>query len=139
MEWLKFTLIEKPFYDPRTGEVLDSIEGRRNRKNVDPFEGGGVVFPEIPRGLQVKEWFVNRPHFMVLVEGQTKDVSSVLSESKEMYFRASPKVITKYSYQNHKPTRVTKPLEELKKTIGLPEGTTLDENLEPIIPEETIK
>jgi len=46
-QWIKFKLAKRPFYDPRTGVILPDIEGRKNRPRVDPFEGGGKVYPEI--------------------------------------------------------------------------------------------
>jgi len=46
-QWIKFKLVKRPFYDPRTGVILPDIEGRKNRPRIDPFEGGGKIYPEI--------------------------------------------------------------------------------------------
>lgn len=54
--WMKIKLTERPYYDPRTGKPLKSIEGRRNRNNAEPFAGGGKDgYPAIKNPIEAYE------------------------------------------------------------------------------------
>ena len=54
--WMKIKLTERPYYDPRTGKPLTSIEGRRNRRNAEPFAGGGKDgYPAIKNPIEAYE------------------------------------------------------------------------------------
>lgn len=108
--WIKLKTKERPFYDPRTGKVLSSIEGRRNRPGIDPFEGGGKDYPEEALRLKRLSWQERGTDWMLLVEdGEPIPAkATVLDEAQALH--------------------------ELKQTIGLPEGTTLGADKKPIIP-----
>lgn len=45
--WIKFKLIERPYYDGR-GDALKDIQGRKNRSGIDEFYGGGFIYPQLP-------------------------------------------------------------------------------------------
>ena len=45
-EWVLITMPELPFYD-QYGNILDSVEGRKNRYGEDAFWGSGYVWPNI--------------------------------------------------------------------------------------------
>jgi len=87
-QWIKFTLIEKPYYDPRTGYVVD-ITGRRNRPNIDPFTGGGKVHPDLSKVL-VLERHEKGTNLLVLVDGEQAGIDTLLKQ-EAVTFQASPK------------------------------------------------
>jgi hypothetical protein len=132
--WLKLKTIERPYFDPRTGKVLSSIEGRRNRPKVDPFTGGGKVYPPEVLKANVKAWQEKGTTLMVLVD----DTSKITAAKGTATYQASPKEVRDYDLSEHAPQELddVQALEALKKDIGLPEGTTLDEDKKPIIPKE---
>ena len=66
MPWLKYKLVLRPYYD-RHGNVLKSIEGRRNRLLKDEFHGGGLVYPDLA-GLKVIERYERGQELLVLVD-----------------------------------------------------------------------
>ncbi|MBU2177671.1 MAG: hypothetical protein KJ556_21475 [Gammaproteobacteria bacterium] len=43
LKWIKFKKIDKGYFNPRTGEELVSIKGRRNRPGIDEFSHYGYV------------------------------------------------------------------------------------------------
>ena len=86
--WIKFQLIERPYYNPITGEVLTSIKGLRNRPNIDPFTGGGKVYPDLSRVL-VLERYEKGGDLMVLVDGDQKAIDTLLKQAP-VTFQASP-------------------------------------------------
>ena len=89
MEWIKFKLIERPYYNPITGGVLTSIKGLRNRPNIDPFTGGGKVYPDLSK-VKVLERYEKGVNLMVLVEGEQSAIDDLLKQGA-VTFRASPK------------------------------------------------
>lgn len=136
--WIKFRTKEKPFYDPRTGKVLPSIEGRRNRPKVDPFEGGGKVYPEDALKMKRLSWQEKGTTLMLLVDESQEEIDRIKAMSGEAEYRASPKKVRKYDLSEHAPVEKTnaEALEDLKREIGLPDGTTLDDKGVPVIPED---
>lgn len=135
--WIKLQTKERPFYDPRTGKVVD-ITGRRNRPKVDPFEGGGKVYPEEALKLKRLSWQERGTTLMLLVDEDQNKVDAVKAMSGEATYQASPKVSRTYDLSEHNPAERTdaEALEDLKREIGLPDGTTLDAQGVPVIPEE---
>jgi len=52
-DWVQIQLKERAYVDGQ-GNVLQSIEGRKNRKGIDEFKGGGKDgYPEVK---EVNEW-----------------------------------------------------------------------------------
>ncbi len=136
--WIKLKTKERPFYDPRTGKVLSSIEGRRNQPQVDPFCGGGKVYPEEALKLKRLSWQERGTTLMLLVDEDQNKVDSIKAMSGEATYQASPKEVREYDLSEHNPAERTDAdaLEDLKREIGLPDGTTLDAQGVPVIPEE---
>ena len=132
MQWIKLKTIERPFFDPRTGKVLTSIEGRRNRPKKDPFTGGGKVYPDLS-GVRVESWQERGTTLMLLVD----DPATLKNMTGKATYKASPNVTREYDLTDFAPKELdaTATLKALKEEIGLPEGTTLDVNKKPIIPE----
>jgi len=132
-QWIKFKLKERPFYDPRTGVILPDIEGRKNRPRVDPFEGGGKVYPDLS-SVSIHSWHERGKTLMLLVD----DPAAVIPMKGKGFYKASPKVTREYDLSEHAPVARTddEALNDLIQEIGLPEGTTLDADKRPVIPEK---
>lgn len=118
--WIKVELQRKQYRDPRNGKVLTSINGRKNDPYRDPFTGGGKVYPKKITDLKWTHWQQRGTTLLLLVD----DLDSTVNDA-----------INGLSASKQRPEDV---LPELKK-IGLPEGTTLDANMKPVIPEENTK
>lgn len=93
--WVKFKLIERPYYDPRTGEILASIEGRRNRPNIDPFSGGGKVYPNIDPSKILKRKETDGELLLKLDMDQS-EIDAMMGSDKIKIYKASPKVGKEY-------------------------------------------
>lgn len=87
--WIKFKLIEKPYFDPRTGKVLSSIAGLKNNPTVDPVKGGGKVYPDFSK-VRVLERHEKGTNLLVLVDGEQADIDALLKQ-EAVTFQASPK------------------------------------------------
>ena len=90
-QWLKFKLIELPYFDLRTESVLSSIIGRKNRPKIDPFVGGGKVYPDLSK-IKVLEWYERDNNLLVLVEGEQKEIDKLLKQESVTY-KISPKEV----------------------------------------------
>jgi hypothetical protein len=136
--WIKLKTKERPYYDPRNGKVLKSIEGRRNRPGVDPFEGGGRVYPPIPDNVRVLDWQERGETLMLLVEGEAKDIDRLKGLSGTAQYRASPKETREYDLSEHAPVERSnaEALDDLKQEVGLPDGTTLDAEGKALVPDD---
>ena len=100
--WLRFTLIERPYYD-RTGDILASIYGRRNRKGIDEFFGGGRVYPYIPGKLL--KWY--QKDTTLLIQVDMPDSSAYCSKSEALAYQRSPKLIQEYDFKDFKTAILT--------------------------------
>ena len=118
--WIKIQLIERPYYDPRTGETLESIEGRRNIPGVDPFEGGGKSYPENILILKRLSWQERGTTLLLLVD----EIQEVIDEAVGLSADYAPEQLSDAGA-----------LEALITEIGLPEGTTIGADKRPVIPE----
>lgn len=77
--WLKITLIERPYVNPRTGEILLSIENRKNKPNIDPFKGGGKIYPDLSE-VKIIETHEKDFYYLVLVEGTQDAINKILND-----------------------------------------------------------
>lgn len=138
-QWLKMKCIERPYYDPRTGEVLSSIKGRRNRPGIDPFVGGGWVYPEEWDSLECLDKRQEGDTILLLVDEPQEVLDSVEGRAGKKSYPASPKEVWEYDVSDHRPMVLSDDdaLYVFKKECGFPEGTTLDADKRPVIPEET--
>ena len=80
MPWIKFDLIKKPFWD-RDGNILTSIEGRRNRKGIDEFTGGGRVYPDIDR-TKVEEWHQKDDVLLVKIDITEVEATTITTKKE---------------------------------------------------------
>lgn len=87
--YIQFTLGERP-YTNRNGEVLQSIEGRLNRKGVDEFFGGGKFYPDYTKA-KIKEWHEKGITFLLVVDSP----STVLESQGKKLTKEEAKVIKK--------------------------------------------
>lgn len=90
-KWIMFKLIERPCYD-QDGNILQSIEGRRNRKGIDEINGGGKVYPNL-KSVKVLERYEKDGNLMVLADGDTTE----LEQQGAVTFQASPKIMFRES------------------------------------------
>ena len=100
-QWIKFQLIERPYYD-RNGNILTSIEGRRNRKGIDEFTGGGKVYPDIIESGKIKEWHEKDGILLINADILESGAIAVTVEDKTKTYKASPKVNREYNSKNFK-------------------------------------
>ncbi len=137
MQWIKVPIIRRPFFDPRTGKVVN-IEGRRNRPKVDPFQGGGRMVPEHVLSMKKDMMILGRDVAMVLTSETQAEIDKVKAMSGKVSYQAGPKEVREYALAEHAPQELddTAALRALKEETGLPEGTTLDKDKKPIIPKE---
>lgn len=70
----QFTLPSRPYVD-QNGKVLESIEGRYNRKGVDEFSGGGKDYPDYQRA-KIKEWHEKGTVFLLIVNNPSTALES---------------------------------------------------------------
>jgi len=94
-QWIKFQLIERPYYD-RDGNILTSIDGRRNRKGIDEFTGGGKVYPDIERS-KIKEWHEKDGILLLQVDILETEAIAVTSKDETKKYKASPKIEKEYN------------------------------------------
>jgi len=94
-QWIKFDLIKKPFWD-RDGNILDSIEGRRNRKGIDEFTGGGRVYPDIDR-TKVEEWHQKDDVLLVKIDITEVEATIITTKNEVKKYKASPKKEKEYN------------------------------------------
>ena len=86
----KFLLIQRPYYDPRTGNPVD-IRGRNNRPNIDPFIGGGKVgYPDLSKVLVLKR-AEKGIDLYVLVEGEQPDIDNLL-KGESITYQETPSI-----------------------------------------------
>ena len=91
--WIKFKLIARPYYDPRNGQVLASINGRYNRPKVDPFVGGGYVHPDL-KGYGVLKTYQKDGVLYVLVDDSlSSELIEDLVKVTEVEYDASPTTV----------------------------------------------
>lgn len=103
--WIKFKLVQRPYYDPRTGEELASIEGLGNRPNIDPFAGGGAVYPDLTE-YRVLERRENENELIVLIDDPDDKIDRLLSKTDALSFAATPKHSRAYTFSDFKPVKV---------------------------------
>ena len=100
MPWIEFYLIAKPFWD-RDGNILASIEGRRNRKGIDEFTGGGRLYPDLDRG-KVEEWHQKDDVLLVKIDIPEAEAMEHETKDKKLKYKASPKKEKEYNYKDFK-------------------------------------
>ena len=106
-QWIKFQLIERPYYD-RHGNILSSITGRRNRKGIDEFTGGGKVYPEIiiEKG-KIKEWHEKDGVLLLQVDIPEAEAKEHETKDEKRKYKASPKIEKEYNYKDFKAKVIT--------------------------------
>ncbi|MDD5006839.1 MAG: hypothetical protein PHC68_00385 [Syntrophorhabdaceae bacterium] len=70
----QFTLGERPYTD-KDGKVLQSIEGRFNRKGVDEFFGSGKFYPDYTKA-KIKERHEKGITFLLVVDNPSTALES---------------------------------------------------------------
>lgn len=104
---MKFRLVKRPFWD-RHGDILESIEGRRNRLGIDEFTGGGKVYPEIINQKdKILEWHEKDGILLLKVDISESEAEDIKTKDKAMKYNASPKVIKDYNHKDFKAERLT--------------------------------
>lgn len=93
--WIKFRLINLPYYDPRTGNILESIEGRQNRTGIDPIAGGGKVYPDIDPALILKRK-EKAGELLLKLDITPEEAAAMIGDENLKKYKASPKVTKEY-------------------------------------------
>ena len=136
--WLAFELLEYPYYDPRDGTILESLEGRKNDYRT-PFEGGGKIYPSIP--FEILERYEQGNNLLVKVVGDLTTVDAFTCKTTEheriltykkikknrrpvKYFRQNTLA---YNFQDFKPKKLTDKEAATMKSITF--GISLDVDL----------
>jgi len=100
-KWLKFRLIEKPYYTKK-GDLL----GRplyTDRYGIPELYGGGKVYPEIIKDKgKILEW--HEKDGVLLLSLNITDVEAIELETKDekRKYKASPKIEREYNYKDFK-------------------------------------
>jgi len=93
---IKVKLIKRPFYDPRTGEILTSIEGRKNRPNIDPFDGGGKVYIDVDP-TKILKWEEQGDELILTLDMEPAEANALIAEEKIKTYKATPKILKEYN------------------------------------------
>jgi hypothetical protein len=88
MSWIKYRLIELPYYD-KNGDVLGSIDGRRNEPGKDEFSGGGKVYPLMPG--PVLEWKEKAGELLLRLDVQAAEAQTLAAKDEPVTWAESPK------------------------------------------------
>ena len=103
-QWIKFQLIERPYYD-RNGNILSSIEGRRNRKGIDEFSGGGKAYPDITGSIL--ERYEKGNVLLLKLNISEEEALNISSNTETLSFQTTPTKIIFYSYSDFQATIIT--------------------------------
>ena len=91
-QWIQFKLTERPFYD-ESGNVLQSLKGRKNYKGIDGFSGGGKNYPNY-NGVKIKEWYEKGTDLLLLVE----DSSVFLEKQGDVLTNEDAKILKEVTF-----------------------------------------
>lgn len=136
MQWIKFKLIKRPYYD-QNNHLLGKLDGRRNRRGIDEIRGGGMLYPDLS-GLKILAWHEKYRTLCVLIDADDNVINELCGKSEKVRFDMTPKKTVYFDFWHFHPTKLT-PDEALKCLIdecGLPPETTLNKDLTPNIPIE---
>lgn len=117
LKWFEFHLIERPYSDGQ-GNILASIEGRRNRPGIDEFSGGGKIYPELPG--KVVQRFEFDDTLFVLLDIDTSAINNLMNKNQKLWFQASPKIKQEYNFKDFNPKKLSESevLGKIKKFYG---------------------
>ena len=120
-EWLRYTMIQKPYYD-RRGKILtiEQVNKRNNRwQDKQEFFRDGKIKPKVP--YTIIRSFERGPNLFVeydidsvqadKIVNNTSTFMQILTRKVKKYQKKapkySPKSRMKYNFQNFNPTRCT--------------------------------
>jgi len=135
MQWLRFKLLKRPYYDARLhliGKIPHQWKNRRRRK--DTFTGGGFLYPDLSKYKVVCQFDGNKKLYSLLDEDQAT-IDALCNRNDLVKFDMTPVKTIWFAFWHFHPTPLTpeEALEGLLTDCGLPERTTLNEDLTPYI------
>ena len=105
-EWIKFKLIERPYYD-KNGDLL----GRplfTDRYGLAKIYGGGKIYPEIDlEHKKVQERYEGKGLLLLKTDITTLEAEEIRVKDKAMQYKDSPKTIKAYNSKDFKAQRLT--------------------------------
>ena len=108
MPWIKFKLIIPPFYDPRTGDILSSVEGRKNRPGIDPFNRKGRIWPDIINQKdKIIELHEKGDTLLIKIDIPEAEAKGHETKDEKLKYKASPKIEKEYNYKDFKAKVIT--------------------------------
>ena len=100
-QWIKFKLIEKPYFD-KNSDLL----GRplyTDRYGLAEIYGGGKVYPEIiEQKDKIKEWHEKDGILLIKIDIPEAEAKGLETKDKKLKYKASPKVEKEYNYKDFK-------------------------------------
>jgi hypothetical protein len=103
------TLLPRPYWD-KDGNILPSIAGRKNRKDIDAFTGGGKVYPDT-RGVKVLRRIENGQTLYLQLDETPDTAQKYVDREENLSFQATPNVTSYYNHRDFKGVVVDMPAE----------------------------
>jgi len=93
--WVKFKLIERPYYD-KNGDIL-TRSLYTDRYGLAEIYGGGKVYPDIIESGKVKEWHEKDGVLLLQVDILESEATTITLKDEIKKYKASPKIEKEYN------------------------------------------
>ena len=100
MPWIKFNLVERPYYD-KNGNLLNRPL-YSDRYGLKEIYGGGKVYPDIPND-KIIERYDKDGIWLTLLNITEAEAKEHETKDEKRKYKASPKIEKEYNYKDFKP------------------------------------
>ena len=105
-QWVKFKLIERPYYT-KDGTLLDRPL-YTDRYGIAELYGGGKVYPESANHWdKIIEWCEKDGVLLLKLDIPESEAEEIKTKDKALKYKASPKVMKDYNHKDFKPEILT--------------------------------
>ena len=94
MPWIKFNLVERPYYD-KNGNLLNRPL-YSDRYGLKEIYGGGKVYPDIPSD-KIKERHEKNGIWLLKVDVLESEATTITLKDEVKKYKASPKIEKEYN------------------------------------------
>jgi len=94
MPWIKFNLVERPYYD-KNGNLLNRPL-YSDRYGLKEIYGGGKVYPDIP-SYKIKERHEKNGIWLLKVDVLESEATTITLKDEVKKYKASPKIEKEYN------------------------------------------